>query len=212
MADFVQRWYAAAPGSPDMLGSRPCPCASSSCADCLSRACRGRLGNAKAAPLAVHPYYPAELHLPGYVAPQLPFEQVLAVFFVCSSALFVGVWWLSGSEMLPSSLIWQTRRQGIGSTEDAVALARLIQTPDRCPTGNVVLVHRHRRDTLHHRRFERRCGPKPCCRPVALRRPQRSSCVALTPLVRCCRHPGAFVLMPEFYKDASGHIFAEICA
>ena len=43
-----------------------------------------------------HPYYPVDLQLPGYVAPQLPFTTVLAVFFSASIILALASWTLSG--------------------------------------------------------------------------------------------------------------------
>lgn len=43
-----------------------------------------------------HPYYPTDLLLPGYAAPVIPFQQVLACFFAACGILFVVTWVLTG--------------------------------------------------------------------------------------------------------------------
>lgn len=47
---------------------------------------------------ASHPYYPADLKLPGYAPPSLPFKLVLAIFFSASALLLLGSWVLSGDQ------------------------------------------------------------------------------------------------------------------
>jgi hypothetical protein len=61
-----------------------------------AHSCRIRgSGGAPKAPYD-HPYYPTDLLIEGYVPPQLPFEQVLAVFFASAAFVFAAVWLLSG--------------------------------------------------------------------------------------------------------------------
>lgn len=43
-----------------------------------------------------HPYFPVDLHLPGYAPPAIPFQQVLAWFFGVCGTLFALTWILTG--------------------------------------------------------------------------------------------------------------------
>ena len=53
---------------------------------------------------ASHPYYPADLKLPGYAPPSLPFKLVLAIFFSASALLLLGSWVLSGDQPARATL------------------------------------------------------------------------------------------------------------
>ena len=46
--------------------------------------------------LATHPYFPLDLHLPGYVPMQVEFDYILGVFFAAVFLVFAATWWLSG--------------------------------------------------------------------------------------------------------------------
>lgn len=52
-----------------------------------------------------HPYFPKELVLSGYAAPELPFQQVLAYFFAACAVLFAVTWALTS----------EARAFGVGS-------------------------------------------------------------------------------------------------
>lgn len=43
-----------------------------------------------------HPYFPLDLHLPGYVPMQVDFDYILGVFFTAVLVVFAATWWLSG--------------------------------------------------------------------------------------------------------------------
>lgn len=43
-----------------------------------------------------HPYYPTDVHLPGYQPLVLPFEFILFVFFGVTFIAMAGMWMLSG--------------------------------------------------------------------------------------------------------------------
>lgn len=44
-----------------------------------------------------HPYFPIDLELPGYAAPAIPFQQVLAYFFAACGTLFAITWLVTGA-------------------------------------------------------------------------------------------------------------------
>ena len=46
--------------------------------------------------MVAHPFYPVSLALPGYAAPVIPFQQVLAYFFAACGVLFALTWTLTG--------------------------------------------------------------------------------------------------------------------
>ncbi len=50
------------------------------------------------AAMAVHPYFPLDLHLPSYVPLQVDFVYILGVFFSAVVLVFAGTWALSGEE------------------------------------------------------------------------------------------------------------------
>lgn len=47
-----------------------------------------------------HPYYPRSVVLPGFAAPTIPFEVVLAYFFAACAAVMLGAWVYSGAFMV----------------------------------------------------------------------------------------------------------------
>lgn len=49
------------------------------------------------APAVRHPYYPRSVELPGYAAPTIAFELVLACFFSACAAVMAGAWAYSGA-------------------------------------------------------------------------------------------------------------------
>jgi hypothetical protein len=48
---------------------------------------------------STHPYFPENVHLPGYQPLVIPFEQILTVFFGTSALLLLLVWTATGAQV-----------------------------------------------------------------------------------------------------------------
>jgi hypothetical protein len=55
------------------------------------------VGSAFGAAAPLHPYYPLDLHLPGWQPLAMPFDKILTVFFTACGVVVGLGWWLTGA-------------------------------------------------------------------------------------------------------------------